>query len=1518
MHPHPIGLYDPRHEHDACGIGAVARISGRKDHAILDMARDVLMNMQHRGAKGGDESTGDGAGILFQIPDEFFASEAERLGFALPPTGHYGVAMVFLPQDRGAAETCETCFAEACRVAGMNLLGWRDVPTQNRSLGELALLSEPRMRQAFVDGCGQEGETLERGLFLVRKRAERWVQEAGDFLGDFYISSCSARTVVYKGMFLAPQLFDYFPDLAEPTVASALAVVHQRYSTNTFPSWRLAQPFRMVAHNGEINTLRGNINLMRAVESSMDCPAFGQDLGDLFPIVQPGGSDSAAFDNALELLVQAGRSLPHGMMMMIPEAFPMNRHVGEDLRGFYEYHGALMEPWDGPAAMIFTDGVVVGGTLDRSGLRPCRYVVTTDGLLVMASEAGVIPFPPERIRTKGKLGPGRMILVDTAEGRILKDYEIKSRISRQKPYRRWLEQNRITLRGLLGPGAAAQHDEDTIAPRLRAFGYTQEDLDRIVGPMAVSGQEPVGSMGTDTPVAVLSDRPRLLFDYFKQMFAQVTNPPLDSQWEGLVMSLLTFAGRHHNVLEESPEHCRMLELQHPILSNEDMARLQALKRSDFKVVTLDMTFAANPGNPGKALEAGISMLLASAERAIKKEDASMLILSDRNEGPDRLPIPCLLAVSALHEHLLVQGLLGAAGFVVESGEPREVAHIGLLCGFGASGVNPYLALESISYLMHEGQLQSSLDLEVLHDNYVLALKKGLLKIMSKMGISTLPSYRGAQLFQALGLDQGFVDTYFPGISSPIGGVGLEVIAQECLLRHQAAYGPREPGVLELDHGGEYSWRKDGERHLWSPEAITLLQRAVRNDDQESYRGFAGLINRQSPVTLRSLMEFVPGVPVPLEEVESAESIVKRFCTGAMSHGSLSKEAHETLAIAMNRLGGASNTGEGGEDPARYTLQADGLDRNCAIKQVASARFGVTIEYLTNAKEIQIKMAQGAKPGEGGQLPGHKVAPEIARLRHSTPGVTLISPPPHHDIYSIEELAQLIYDLRCGNPAARISVKLVSEVGVGTVAAGVAKAGADEVLISGFDGGTGASPLSSIKHAGMPWEIGLAEAQQTLVLNGLRDRITLQTDGQLRTGRDVVVAALLGAERFGFGAGALVSLGCILLRKCHEGNCTAGIATQREELRCHFAGKPEHVERYMLFMAGEVRELMAELGFRRFEDMVGRVDRLAKRQAIEHWKAKGLDFSALLAESRVQEGQAIRCTQTARKTFLADHLDWGILERLRSSLETGRSARMELSIRNVHRSVGTILSHHITKLYGGKGLPDGTLELHFRGSAGQSFGAFLTNGMTLVLEGEANDHLGKGLCGGRIVVKVPEGSTFPSDENYIAGNSLLYGATGGEAFLNGLAGERFAVRNSGAFAVVEGVGDHGCEYMTGGVVVVLGRTGRNFAAGMTGGIAYVLDEHQIFDTQCSLDTVLIEGGLGPQEALLLRAMVERHVEWTQSKKGKKLLETWPDMVGRFVKVIPLEYGQALRQSKLEPRSVIAVNAQMIEEVVSGKA
>lgn len=1512
MQSQPVGLYDPRHEHDACGIGAVVRVSGRKDHSILDMAKDVLMNMQHRGAMGGDECTGDGAGILFQIPDEFFAAEAKRLGFVLPPAGHYGVAMLFLPREKAAAEAGEACFEEACCRFGLRIIGWRDVPTRNRSLGALARKSEPRMCQAFVDGGGESGDELERRLYLIRKRAERWAQEAGDFMLEFYVTSCSTRTVVYKGMFVAPQLFDYFPDLAEPTVASSLAVVHQRYSTNTFPSWKLAQPFRMVAHNGEINTLRGNINLMRAVEASLACPEFGPDMQSLLPIVQPGGSDSAAFDNALELLVQAGRSLPHGMMMMIPEAFPKNRQIGEDLRGFYEYHGALMEPWDGPAAMIFTDGVVVGGTLDRSGLRPCRYVITTDGLLVMASEAGVIPFEPERIRMKGKLGPGRMILADTAQGRILHDYEIKSRIARQKPYRRWLEQNRITLRGLLGPSAAARHDEGTIAPRLRAFGYTQEDLDRIVAPMALNGQEPVGSMGTDTPLAVLSERPKLLFDYFKQMFAQVTNPPLDSQWEGLVMSLLTFAGRHHNILEESPEHCRMLELRHPILSNEDMAQLQSLKRPDFKVVTLDTTYALDPVEPGKALAAAVAGLLAEADRAILKDDASMLILSDRREGPDRVPIPCLMAVSALHEHLLVKGLLGAAGFVVESGEPREVAHIGLLCGFGASGVNPYLALESISYMVHQGQLQTCLELEALHDNYILALKKGLLKIMSKMGISTLPSYRGAQLFQAVGLSREVVETYFPGIASPIGGAGLDVIARETLLRNQDAHGVREQGGLELDYGGEYAWRVNGERHLWSPESITLLQRAVREDDPELYRRFAAIINDHG-TTLRSLLELIPGDPVPLDEVEPVESIVRRFCTGAMSHGSLSREVHETIAIAMNRLGAASNTGEGGEDPARYQPQADGEDRNCAIKQVASARFGVTIEYLSNAKEIQIKMAQGAKPGEGGQLPGAKVTPEIARLRHSTPGVTLISPPPHHDIYSIEELAQLIYDLRCANPSARISVKLVSEAGVGTVAAGVAKAGADEVLVSGFDGGTGASPLSSMKHAGLPWELGLAEAQQTLVLNGLRGRVTVQTDGQLRTGRDVVIAALLGAERFGFGAGILVSLGCILLRKCHEGNCTAGIATQREELRRQFAGKPEFVERYMRFVAEDVREWMARLGFRQFEEMVGRVNYLRQREAVPHWKAQGLDLSALLAEP---VGQDLHCVRAGSHTGLSDHPDWAILDRLKQSILAAKPARIEMGIRNVHRAVGTILSHRITRLHGGRGLPDGTLELHFRGSAGQSFGAFLTHGVTMVLEGEANDHLGKGLSGGRIVVKVPEGSAFKPDENWIAGNSLLYGATAGEVFLNGLAGERFAVRNSGATAVVEGVGDHGCEYMTGGVVVVLGRAGRNFAAGMTGGVAYVLDEHQIFDTLCNLDTVNIEGGIRPDEDTLLRSLVEKHVAWTGSPKALGLLEQWPEAAGHFVKVIPLEYERAMQRP--ETRPVIAMNADMIEEVVSGKA
>ena len=1510
--PGPQGLYDPRNEHDACGIGAVVNISGRRDHAIIEYGKQVLLNLQHRGAAGADESTGDGAGILLQIPHEFFAIEARRLGFSLPAARHYGVAMVFLPQVDEVRRQCQAMLVEAAVEGGLGPLGWRDVPRDDTCLGEIARASEPVIRQLFLDGQGLSEEPLERRLFVVRKRVEHRVRDRfGAAAEQFYIPSMSCRTIVYKGMFFAPQLFQYYPDLADERVVTSLAIVHQRYSTNTFPSWKLAHPFRMIAHNGEINTLRGNINRLRGYENTMSCPALAEDLADLFPIVEPGASDSASFDNVMELLVRGGRSAPHALMMMIPEAFGPQYHISTDKRAFYEYHAAILEPWDGPAAIVFTDGRLVGGTLDRNGLRPCRFTVTDDGLVVLASEAGVIEFPPERVRQKGRLQPGRMFLVDTLEGRIITDNEIKGKIARQRPYRRWLEENRIELRGLFQPSRTDHAPPETLAQWLRAFGYTREDLDMIIAPMARDGQEPVGSMGTDTPLAVLSERPKLLYNYFKQLFAQVTNPPIDPLREGLVMSLMAFTGKQRNLLDETPQHCRQLKLSHPILTNEDIERLRQCKREDFKVVTLSALFEPDERDPGGALQRALDQLVEQAEKAIRG-GAALLIISDRGVSPRKAAIPMLLATGALQHGLLERRIRSEAGIVLETGEAREVMHFCLLCGYGAKAINPYLAFEAIRKLHAEGRFPENTELDELNDHYISALKKGILKTMSKMGISTLRSYHGAQQFEAVGLAREVVDRYFTGTPSRIGGVGLDVIAREALARHRDAFGPRDPAALELDFGGEYHYRLDGERHLWNPTTITKLQHAVIYNDRALYEQYAQAVNDQSHqlCTLRGLFEFVPGDPVPLEEVEPVSEIVKRFYTGAISHGAISKEAHETLARAMSMLGGMANTGEGGEDPARYRPGPDGQPLNCAIKQVASARFGVTIEYLANARVLQIKMAQGAKPGEGGQLPGHKVTEEIARLRHATPGVSLISPPPHHDIYSIEDLAQLIYDLKCANPEAKVSVKLVAEVGVGTVAAGVAKANADEVLISGHDGGTGASPLSSIKHAGIPWEIGLAETQQTLVLNGLRDRILVQCDGQMKTGRDVVIAALLGAERFGFGTSALVSLGCILMRKCHLGTCPVGIATQRKDLRQRFAGKAEYVVRYLTFVAEEVRRLMAQLGFRKFDEMVGRVDRLAVRKAVDHWKAKGLDFSAVLAPPHPARGGTLYCSRPQPDTH-RDHLDWTILPLVEKCFH-GERVRLELPIRNTHRTVGAILSNRIVRRCGAKGWPDGTLEISFYGSAGQSFGAFLAPGVTLRLVGEANDYLGKGLSGGRIVVQTPPGSTFDPLENVSVGNTLLYGATSGEVFVNGVAGERFAVRNSGAVAVVEGVGDHACEYMTGGTVVVLGRTGRNFAAGMSGGIAYVLDEHQLFDTLCNLDMVDLESLWREEDLRILRDLITRHHHWTGSQQAARILENWHEMAGKFVKVIPIDYRKALERLR-EREAVTGEQTVATEEV-----
>jgi glutamate synthase domain-containing protein 2/glutamate synthase domain-containing protein 1/glutamate synthase domain-containing protein 3 len=1497
LHPKNQGLYESRWEHDACGIGAVVNISGQRDHSIVEYGKEILLNLHHRGAAGADETTGDGAGILFQIPHEFFVAECRGPGFSLAEPLRYGVGMVFGSQDGKIRQQSETILESAIAHYGMSVLGWRDVPTSNNCLGQIARSAEPNIRQVFVDASGLQEEQLERHLYLARKRAERLVREKLGRQGeDFYVASLSCKTICYKGMFMAWQLFAYYPDLADERVKSALAIVHQRYSTNTFPNWKLAQPFRCIAHNGEINTLSGNRNWMRTREIKMTSELFGDDISDLLPVLTDELSDSACFDSALELLVRSGRGMPHAMMMMIPEAFGTKYHISTDKRAFYEYHASIMEPWDGPAAMVFTDGRLIGGTLDRNGLRPSRYLITTDGLAIVASEAGVVAFPPEKIRRKGRLRPGRMFLVDTVEGRVVTDNEIKSKIARQKPYRRWLMQNRIELRGLFDTPKLVRSEPKTLAQRMRAFGYTSEELKMILKPMALNGQEPVGSMGNDTPLAVLSDKPKLLFNYFKQLFAQVTNPPIDPLREGLVMSLMTFTGKKGNILAETPQHCRQLKLPHPVLTNEDIERLRAVSRDDFKVVTIPAVFESNAADVTASLRRALDALLDTAEKAIT-QGASFIILSDRGTSEQMAPIPSLLATGGIHHGLLNRALRGEVGLIVESGEPREVMHFCLLCGYGANAVNPYLAFESLDELHRQGELPAQMEPIQIADNYIAAVKKGILKTMSKMGISTLRSYAGAQLFEAIGLNRDLIDRYFTGTSSRVGGIGLEEIAQDVLARHKSAFEPRPPASLDLDFGGEYHFRHDGERHLWNPTTVSRLQHAVMNDDANAYADYAKAVNDQARelCTLRGLFEFAAGKPVPIDEVEPADQIVKRFCTGAMSHGSISKETHECLAVAMNRIRAMSNTGEGGEDPLRYMTEPNGDSKNCAIKQVASGRFGVTINYLAHAKELQIKMAQGAKPGEGGQLPGHKVTEEIAKLRHSTTGVTLISPPPHHDIYSIEDLAQLIYDLKCSNPGVKVSVKLVAEVGVGTVAAGVAKGNADEVLISGHDGGTGASPLSSIKHTGCPWELGLAETQQVLVMNNLRDRIRVQVDGQLKTGRDVVVAALLGAEQFGFGTAALVTLGCTLLRKCHEGACPFGIGTQDPELRKRFAGKPEYVQRFMFFVAEEVRQLMARLGFRKFQDMVGRVECLQIHRAIEHFKAKGLDFSAIFHRVDNPDGKPTRLT-SAQAVKTRDNLDWKILEKAKSAIKDKAKTKVEMPIRNVNRTVGAILSNCIVNKHGPQGLPDGTLEIVFRGSAGQSFGAFLAAGVTLRLIGESNDYLGKGLSGGRIIVQTPEESPFMAHENIIVGNTLLYGATRGEVFINGMAGERFAVRNSGATAVVEGVGDHGCEYMTGGTVVVLGQTGCNFAAGMSGGIAYVLDEMQLFDTLCNLDMVELETVWQQEDKDVLHELISRHLHWTASKRAQQILRAWPDMVGKFVKVVPIDYRKALQKMR----------------------
>ena len=1491
--PPAQGLYDPAHEHDACGVGFVVHIKGLKSHDIVRKALQVLINLLHRGACGCEPNTGDGAGILLQMPDKFLRRECARLGIPLPAPTEYGAGLVFLPRDPAQRERVEALIAGIVGEEGQRLLGWRDVPSDDRLLGATALSVEPWIRQVFVGrGSGvRDHAHFERKLYVVRKRIENAV--AGLDLAEkafVYLPSLSSNTLIYKGMLSADQIETMYPDLTDPDVESALALVHQRFSTNTFPSWPLAHPYRYIAHNGEINTLRGNINWMRARQALCESDLLGEDLAKVFPVTREGLSDSATFDNVLEFLVMTGRSLPHAILMMIPEPWQHHEGMSPERRAFYEYHASLMEPWDGPASIAFTDGTVVGAVLDRNGLRPSRYYVTRDDLVIMASEVGVLDVPPENVLVKERLHPGRIFLVDTAQGRIIADEEIKAGLAAERPYGEWLRQHQVLLENL-APAPVGESDHATVLQRQLAFGYTHEALRILMTPMARQGEEPIGSMGTDTALAVLSDRPRILYDYFKQLFAQVTNPPLDQIREELVTAMESTVGPERNLLRPEPESCRQIVLRDPVLSNDDLAKLAHVSELGFKAITLPMLFPVAEGAPG--LARALEDLERRASRALA-EGYNVLILSDR--GVDRVlaPIPSLLATAAVHHHLVRQGERTRCGLVVETGDAREVHHMCLLLGYGAGAVNPWVAFETLDDMIRQGLL-AGLDHAKAVRNYIKALNKGILKVMAKMGISTLQSYCGAQIFEAIGLNRDVVDRYFTGTASRVAGVGLDVIAEEARRRHARAFPERPVGEPELDWGGEYQWRRDGEHHMVNPDTIAALQDATRSGSYARFKEYTRLCDDQSArhATLRGLIGLRAAPrPLPLEEVEPVETIVKHFATGAMSYGSISQETHETLAIAMNRLGARSNTGEGGEDAARYRRDPNGDWRRSAVKQVASGRFGVTSEYLVNADDLQIKMAQGAKPGEGGQLPGRKVYPWIAKVRLSTPGVGLISPPPHHDIYSIEDLAQLIHDLKNANPRARIHVKLVAEVGVGTVAAGVAKAHADVVLISGHDGGTGASPLTSIKHGGIPWELGLAETQQVLVLNKLRDRIVVQVDGQMKTGRDVVVAALLGAEEFGFSTAPLVVLGCIMMRVCHLNTCPVGIATQDPELRRRFAGKPEHVVNFFRFLAEEVREHMARLGFRTMEEMIGRVDRLDVAPAVDHWKACGLDLSSILHQPEMPPEVA------RRRVVPQDHgLEKGLdhttlIPACREAIEHRRPISLALPIRNVNRTVGTMLGYEVTSRWGAEGLPDGTIQVHFSGSAGQSFGAFLPRGITFTLEGDANDYWGKGLSGGRLIVHPPRRSPFVPEDNIVIGNVALYGATGGEAFVRGLAGERFCVRNSGAHAVVEGVGDHGCEYMTGGRVVVIGRTGRNFAAGMSGGVAYVLDLDGDFQRRCNREMVDLEPLEQPADVQLVGDLIDRHVAYTGSAHAAKILANWRAMQARFVKVMPKDYKRVL--------------------------
>ena len=1498
--PQPQGLYHSRNEHDACGMGLVASIRGEKSHHIIQKGIEVLINLTHRGAAGCDPETGDGAGILIQVPHEFFARECGELGMPLPGPGAYGVAMVFLPVDRHSRLQCEGVFERIAQEEGLKVLGWRDTPVNGDAIGREARASQPYIEQFFAARPeGIDEDAFERILYLVRRRTENEIAESEiEGKDDFYVPSFSCRTIIYKGLMLAPQIEKFYFELANPLVKSALCLVHQRFSTNTFPSWKLAHPYRYVAHNGEINTVRGNVSWMNARQSVFESPVLGEKIKDLYPVIIAGGSDSASLDNAVEFLFQSGRSLPHVMAMLIPEAWAGNPDMDEEKRAFYEYHASLMEPWDGPAAIAFTDGRLVGATLDRNGLRPGRYIVTKDDLVVLASEAGVLEVPPEDIRKKGRLQPGRMFLVDTVQKRIISDEEIKKSLASRQPYGRWLEDQQVLLDALPEPSRVIASNTETLQRRQRAFGYSEEDLRILLGPMAARGEEPVGSMGTDVPLACLSDRPQPLFNYFKQLFAQVTNPPIDPIREELVMSLISYIGTERNILDEAPENCHTLKIPHPILTNRDLEKLRRVSSGDLLATTLPALFRAEDGETG--LQRSLEELSARAAHAVAS-GYTLLIISDRGVDPSYAPIPSLLAMAAVHNRLVKEKTRTQVALIIESGEPREVMHFALLIGYGASAINPYLAFETLHDLKRRGLLPHSISGNHAEKNFIKAVNKALLKTFSKMGISTLQSYRGAQVFEAVGLNQQLVETYFPGTASRIEGVGLDVLAREAQLKHAHAFQPLNESETELVVGGQYQYREGGEYHILNPQTISKLQHSVQTNNPATFQEYTDLLDEKNRdlCTLRGLLQLKYAEnPIPLDQVESAKEIVKRFTTGAMSFGSISKEAHETLAIAMNRLGGMSNTGEGGEDEERFKRDANGDLRRSAVKQVASGRFGVTTNYLVNADELQIKMAQGAKPGEGGQLPGHKVDDVIAKTRHSIPGVGLISPPPHHDIYSIEDLAQLIYDLKNVNPQARIAVKLVSEVGVGTVAAGVSKAHADVVLISGDSGGTGASPLSSIKHAGLPWELGLAETQQVLLLNDLRGRIRVQTDGKLQTGRDVVIAALLGAEEFGFATTPLITMGCIMMRKCHLNTCSVGIATQDPVLRARFQGQPEHVVNFFFFLAEQIREHMSRLGFRTFDEMVGRVDKIDAAIADAHWKAKGIDLSSILYSPTVPSRVARRKVQ-AQDHGLDQALDHALIAKAASALESKTPVTGSFPIRNTHRTVGGMLGGEIARRYGSAGLSDGTIHFKFEGSAGQSFGAFVPSGVTLELEGDSNDYLGKGLSGGRIIAYPPKTSCFLPEESILVGNVVLYGATSGEVFLNGIAGERFAVRNSGATAVVEGVGDHGCEYMTNGTVVVLGSTGRNFAAGMSGGRAFVFDGQGDFSSRrCNKASVDLEPLATDADVAEVRGLLERHRDLTGSPRAAWILEHWAEAQPQFIKVFPHEFKRVLGVERVE--------------------